>query len=211
MSDRVPADVLELVARRRLAEHIAAIAEKEPGVEAPERVGRCDRPADVGEDVQRRHQAAPEIGLLDRPCRRFAWRRGGHPPDQYPRLFPGLAQGGAGGAGEPGAQRLCPGFDTPGDPVRRIYRATGEDVDAGHEFDIERAAAGQHLECPSLAAQQDQGGGVARTSDHGMPATRCCLLALAAWPATPHIGHQYDIINYQTILHDNYATITASR
>ena len=36
MSDRVPPHILELFACHRLAVHIVAVAEKKPGVEAPE-------------------------------------------------------------------------------------------------------------------------------------------------------------------------------
>src|SRR5438445_98120 len=41
----MPAKVLELFARRGLAEYIAAVAEEEPGVEAARGVGRRDRSA----------------------------------------------------------------------------------------------------------------------------------------------------------------------
>ena len=69
-TDRVPADVFELVARRRLTKDIAAIAKKKSGVEATDLVGRRDRSADIGENIHRRYQASLEIGALDRRRRR---------------------------------------------------------------------------------------------------------------------------------------------
>ena len=60
--DRVPDNVLEFFARHRRAEQIPAVAEKEPCVEASERVGGRDRPADIGQEIHRCHQTALEIG-----------------------------------------------------------------------------------------------------------------------------------------------------
>ena len=102
--DRMPADVFELVARCGVSEYGVAVGEEKTGVEASEDRGRGDRPSDISQYVDRRADTALRIGRLDRAEAVQVLGRGGRrpgaPADQHADLLPGLAQRGAGAAGE---------------------------------------------------------------------------------------------------------------
>src|SRR6516162_4867221 len=90
--DRIPADILEFVARRRFAEDIGTVAKKKPGVEPAAGVRRSDRSPDIGEHVKCRNQAALSIGSFDLPGSRRRSVRACRPAYEDPDFFPGLPQ-----------------------------------------------------------------------------------------------------------------------
>src|SRR5215471_14416412 len=90
--DRVPADILEFLARCRLAEHVDISAEKKPGVEPAAGVRRRNRSPDIGEHVKCCNQAALSIGAFDLPGSRRRSVRACRPAYENPDFFPGLAQ-----------------------------------------------------------------------------------------------------------------------
>src|SRR4051794_29422647 len=115
----MPADVLELVTRCRLADDIAAVGQEEAGVETAEYRRRGDRAADIGQGVDRSEDALLGIGRLDW-SERGMWRGGSGggrgssaagAADQHADLLPSFAQRGAGAAQQARRQMRPAAFD----------------------------------------------------------------------------------------------------
>src|SRR3954447_4789078 len=137
-ADRMPTDVFKLVARCGVSEYGGAVGEEKTGVEASEDRGRGDGPSDISQYVDRRADTALRIGRLDRAEAVQVLRRGGRrpgaPADYHADLLPGLAQRGAGAAGEARRKMSAPGLDPPGLSVFQIDCAAGKYPDTRHEF-----------------------------------------------------------------------------
>src|SRR5579883_61892 len=73
--DRMPVQVLELLARRERARGVRTVGDEEAGMEANGRVCGRDGAADEAEQVGRRRETVARIGLLDRRERAVAARR----------------------------------------------------------------------------------------------------------------------------------------
>src|SRR5437763_1931745 len=86
----------------------------------------------------------------------------------------GHRNGGARGApSQAGWYARAAALDLPRPVVAAVDRAAGKYPDAGHEFHMAGAAAGQEFEITVLAAEQDQRGGIARPHDGRLSRMAC--------------------------------------